>query len=172
MRKSAKNYETILPFSCCPLVFSPDKTTLFRSRIASSCAPYKYKTPLKHKIHPKIHPESSPKTKTQKKYEKLRKPPIFVHFSYFFRILVSGGGRGVFWGVFWRSELRGVLYSVGGTLTRRSRTLKGLVFLSPETEKKKAYTTTTERKSFGGLSQDFSGLKEKLSRPVVDTKTR
>ena len=34
-------------------------------------------------------------------------------------------------------------------------------------EKKKAYATTTERKSYGELS----GLKEKLSRPVVDTKT-
>ena len=33
-------------------------------------------------------------------------------------------------------------------------------------EKKKAYTTTTERKSFGELS----GLKEKLPRPVVDTR--
>ena len=34
-------------------------------------------------------------------------------------------------------------------------------------EKKKAYTTTTERKN---LLENFSGLKEKLSRPVVDTK--
>ena len=80
------------------------------------------KPPLSAKIHPKIHPESSlPKPKnTEKIRKKLRKPPIFVHFSYFFRRnLVSGGGSGCILGCI--LVLRGVLYSVGGARTRNPR---------------------------------------------------
>ena len=54
------------------------------------------------KYTPKYTPNPLPKPKYRKNTKKLRKPPILVHFSYFFRMLVSGGGSGCILGVFWR----------------------------------------------------------------------
>ena len=83
----------------------PDRIILVReTSVASSCAPYKYKTPLKPKTHPKYTPNPLPKPKYRKNTKTLRKPPIFVHFSYFFVCWFRERVPGVFWGVFWTSE--------------------------------------------------------------------
>ena len=76
------------------------------ARLACSCAPYRIQNPSESQNTPQIHPESSPETKIHRKNtKKLREPPIFVYFSYFFCILVSRGGSD----------------SVGGARTRNAR---------------------------------------------------
>ena len=79
-------------------------------------------TPLIPEIHPKIHPESSPRTKILKIYGIWG---VFVHFSYFFRILVSGEDSGCILGCI--LGIRGVLYSVRGAGDRRNIAITAFV---------------------------------------------
>ena len=62
------------------------------------------------KYTPKYTWNSLPKPKYEQNYEKIRKPPIFVYFSYFFRILVSGRDSGCILGCILGSEGFCILY--------------------------------------------------------------
>ena len=70
------------------------------------------------KYTPKYTPESSPKTKIRKNTKNTQKSGVFVLFSYFFCILVSGEDSGYILGCI--LSLRGVLYFVGGAGTRKA----------------------------------------------------
>ena len=125
------------------------------------------------KCTPKHTPNPLPKPKYRKITKKLPKPPIFVHFRIFFRILVSGGDSGCILGCIW--ALRGVLYSVWGRTNSQDQSSLGPQL--PEPQQWKSFGPCLTLRIFSDYPKDPAVLKtlrdsELLRRSVFTTAPR